>query len=322
MRVTSAKPSKPPRRWTIGAAHAGRTDGVVALTLDELRAAKAARVRCVVRFDDLLAGAEVEGAEEVFLRPSMWRGHAFIALCEWIACAKLAAPGARVTWTVPARGGATGVRKTLESRGWDFEESRAKDKRHRVFEGVAPEAGAFPEPRSFVASLGPRELRFEADWGVFSLGHIDEGTRALFDAAAAAGVSSVADIGTGYGAVAVGLAAMDSSATVVASDVDLVALHLAGRNAAANGVRLELVCGDDPSALDATELTTCEIPTHVPPAQTQRLVDGLVARAHHGAVLVAVHNGLVERYVGLFSGAGAASDVDERTTHSILSLRR
>ena len=44
-------------RWTIGAADAGPGDGVVALTLDELRAGEAAGAT-VVRFDELLTGAE------------------------------------------------------------------------------------------------------------------------------------------------------------------------------------------------------------------------------------------------------------------------
>lgn len=272
----------------------------------------------MVRFDELLAGAEIEPAGEVFLRPSMWRGHSFIASCEWIACAKLAVPGGRVTWTVPARGGATGVRKTLEARGWEFVETRAKDKRHRVFEGAAPVAGVFPEPRSFEASLGPRVLWFAADWGVFSLGHVDEGTRRLYDAASARGASTVADVGTGYGAVALGLGV--DGARVVASDVDLVALYLARRNADANGVAIDLVCEDDPSRLDATELTTCEIPTHVPPGQTDRLIEGLVRRSRASVVLVAVHNSIVERYVSLFTDAGAEPRVDAGDTHAILTL--
>ena len=261
--------------------------------MDELRGAKAARAH-VVRFDDLLAGAEVEPADEVLVRPSMWRGHSFIALCEWIVCAKLASPGSHVVWHVPSH--------------------------HRLFEGSAPDAAEMPAARSFVATLGSRELSFEADWGVFSLGHVDDGTRALFDAAHARRAATVADIGTGYGAVAVGLAAAGNCDRVVASDVDLVSLHLARRNAAANGVTVELLGEDDPSVLPPTELTTCEIPTHVPPVQTQRLVDGLVSRSRSGAVLVAVHNSLVERYVRLFADAGAESRIEDGPTHAVLCL--
>jgi precorrin-6B methylase 2 len=307
-------------RWTIGVADLGPGDGAVALTLDELRAAEAAGA-LALRFDELLAGAEVEPADEVHVHPSMWRGHSFIALCEWIVCAKLAAPGSRIVWVAPARGGATGVRKVLESRSWEFTES--KDRRLRVFEGSAPQAGPMPSPRSFVATLGPRELSFAADWGAFSLGHVDEGTRRLFDAAYATGGKTVADVGTGYGAVAIGLAVAGAAETRVhASDVDLVSLHLARRNAEANGVEVALVCDDDPSALEPTKLTTCEIPTHVPASQTQRLVDGLTARARRGSVvLVAVHMGLVARYSGLFADAGADVHVEDGDTHAILTLR-
>ena len=326
MRDTSAKRSKRPAgaqrgrraaRWTIGVDGAGPDDGVVALTLDELRRATDAGA-AVVRLDDVLMGAEVEPADEVLVRPSMWRGHAFIGLCEWLVCAKLARDGARVVWQVPARGGATGVRKTLEARGWSFTESKAKDKRQRLFEGCAPAAGEMPGPRTFDTTLGPHALRFEADWGVFSLGHVDEGTRRLFDAAHARTPSSVADIGTGYGAVALGLTA--DGARVIASDVDLVALALARRNAAANGLEIELVAQDDPTRIAASGLTTCEIPTHVPPGQTRLLVDGLASRARNGVVLVAVHNTLIERYSGLFGAAGARVAIDGGDTHAILEL--
>jgi hypothetical protein len=37
-------------------------------------------------------------------------------------------------------------------------------------------------------------------------------------------------------------------------------------------------------------------------------------------VLVAVHNGLVERYVGLFTERGAGARVDDGETHAILTL--
>jgi hypothetical protein len=250
----------------------------------------------------------------------MWRGHSFIGLCEWLVCSKLARPGAHVLWQVPARGGATGVRKTLEARGWDFTESRAKDKRQRIFEGAAREAGAAPDPRSFSGTLGPRALSFDADWGVFSLGHVDEGTRRLFEAAYARNAATVVDVGTGYGAVAIGLAAANAAVRVVASDVDLVALHLASRNAHANGVTIEFHAEDDPVVLAPAELTTCEIPTHVSPVQTQRLVSGLTNRARSGVVLVAVHMGLVARYSAFFTGAGGRVEDDPGETHAILTV--
>lgn len=306
-------------RWTIGVTDVGAGDGVLALTLDEARRAEAAGAS-VARFDEVLAGAEVAPADGVLVHPSMWRGHSFIALCEWIVCAKLARPGSRVVWAAPARGGATGVRKVLEARGWEFTEAKEKGRRRRIFEGRAPQPGPMPAPRSFLATLGGRELSFEADWGAFSLGHVDDGTQRLFDAANARGAASVADIGTGYGAVAIGLCATASAGHAIGSDVDLVALYLARRNADANGAQIELVCDDDPSALDPTELTTCEIPTHVAPAQTERLVRGLTARAEKGVVLVAVHMGIAQRYASMFAGAGARVRVEDGDTHAIIEL--
>jgi 16S rRNA G1207 methylase RsmC len=285
------------------------------LALEDIRSAAKAGAS-VVRFDELLAGAEIERAEEIEIAPPKWRGYGFIDLCEWLACAKLvASPQTRVTFVAPVRGGATGVRNTLTRRGWAFREGGRGWL--RTFEGRPPAPGEQPAPRMFTASVGGTELAFEADWGVFSPNHIDGGSQALIDRAMEIGKTpSVVDVGVGYGAVSTALLASGTCESAIGSDVDLVALHLAKRNAAAAGVHLDLVAEDDPTNLPASSLTVCEIPTHISDPETQLLVSGLRPRARHGLVLVAVHNGLVARYRRLLGDAR----VVEGETHAVLEL--
>jgi 16S rRNA G1207 methylase RsmC len=266
--------------------------------------------RGVVRFDELLAGGEVERADEVVIAPPTWRGHSFIELCEWLVCAKLAHEGARATWIAPKRGGATGVRKVLETRGWEFTER--KDGDDRVFDGVVPAAGIRPEPRVFVED----GVEFAADWGVFSREHIDEGTRVLLEAAMQHDAGFVVDVGTGYGPLPILLSKAGRCTRAIGTDIDLVALYLARRNAIANDVDVAFMALADPTKVDASPLTLCEIPTHTP--DTDALVAGLTRRSREGVVLVAVHRGIEERYRELFGGAPT---IASSGTHAVLKVR-
>jgi 16S rRNA G1207 methylase RsmC len=263
--------------------------------------------RGVVRVDELLAGGEVERADEIAVAPPRWRGHSFIELCEWLVCAKLANPGASATWRAPKRGGATGVRKVLDARGWDVVER--KDGDDRVFEGMVPEAAAFPEPRTFIED----GVTFAADWGVFSREHLDEGTRLLYEAACGYDASFVVDVGTGYGPLPILLHKAGRCTRAIGTDVDLVALYLARRNAIASDADVAFMALADPTKVDESPLTLCEIPTHT--SDTGALVAGLKGRS--GVVLVAVHRGIEERYRRLLDGAPT---VATSASHAVLAM--
>jgi len=269
--------------------------------------------RGAVRIDELLGGGETERADEVVIAPPTWRGHSFIELCEWLVCAKLAKPGSRATWLASKRGGATGVRKVLDARGWNVVER--KDGAQRVFEGVVPDPGPRPEPRTFREF----DVDFAADWGVFSREHIDEGTRLLIEAAANHDASFVVDIGTGYGAIPIVLAKQGRCARAIGSDVDLAALYLARANAIAAGVDVAFMAEADPANVDASPLTLCEIPTHTP--DTAQLLGGLAKRATDGEVLVAVHLALEARYTRSFVEAGCHVGSEHGETHAVLAIR-
>jgi ribosomal protein L11 methylase PrmA len=87
------------------------------------------------------------------------------------------------------------------------------------------------------------------------------------------------------------------AARAVATDVDCIALWLAQRNADANGVPLEVQCTPDPRRLEPTPLTVCNVPTHIPVAESAELMRALAERtAGGGRLLAVVHASLEARY--------------------------
>lgn len=93
------------------------------------------------------------------------------------------------------------------------------------------------------------DLSLRTDAGVFSATAIDLGTRFLLDVGARPGpdVTTVADIGCGYGPIAIATAKRAPDATVWAVDVNERALDLTRANAEAAGVgdRVRVVTPDD-----------------------------------------------------------------------------
>ena len=91
-------------------------------------------------------------------------------------------------------------------------------------------------------------LRFETDAGVFSKGELDKGTELLL-ASLPPLRGSVLDLGCGWGPVGVALKKDNPALTLTLVDVNRRALALAERNAAANGVSLEVLESDGFAAL-------------------------------------------------------------------------
>ncbi|HVE92907.1 MAG TPA: methyltransferase [Actinomycetota bacterium] len=309
--------TKRPARWVLGDASVWRPDdAVVSLTLAEhLEAVR--RGLLSVPFHDAVAGA-AEPAPQVHVAPPRWRGYSFAAAVEWLVCSKLAVPeSSEVEWAADRRGGATGVRRLLTERGWTLLETR--DGPLRRFKGPAPPPGPEPIPRSFRDRLGGAELTFAADWGAFSGDRIDDGTRLLFEAASELGPQSVvADIGTGYGPLAVGLLANGLAERVVASDIDSPSLALAETNVAAHGAGTSLVFSADPGSLGPTPLTVCNFPTHAGREDAQELLDALVRRSRDGVLLMVVHGSLERAFIEKVSQRSNKPTVVARRTHSVI----
>ena len=103
---------------------------------------------------------------------------------------------------------------------------------------AAPGAGSAPREVELILPEG-RLIRLVTDRGVFSAGRVDPGTRTLLveGPALPEGPCTVADVGCGYGAIAVALALRGGpDATIWAVDVNDRARDLCRANALANGV--------------------------------------------------------------------------------------
>jgi len=87
---------------------------------------------------------------------------------------------------------------------------------------------------SFTLRVGERELTLETDRGVFGRGELDTGTAVLLRKAPMPTDGTVLDLGTGYGPIALAIAATAPRCDVYAVDVNDRALALVRDNAAAN----------------------------------------------------------------------------------------
>jgi 16S rRNA G1207 methylase RsmC len=244
---------------------------------------------------DLAAGRMALPPEPIEIAPPPFRGKRLLPVLSWLVAGS-AVPSA--TWRVERRFGPDYVRRELEPFGWELTASR--EGRWLLLSGAVPPPHPLPPPRSFEAGGG---LTFEADYGVFSPERIDPGSALLLDVASRfEPVETVADIGVGYGALAISLAARGLASRAVATDVDSIALWLAERNAAAAGVELAVALDADPLAVERTPLTVSNVPTHLDAARTATLMAALASRASDGRLLAVVHASLADRYERHLSG--------------------
>ncbi len=240
-------------------------------------------------FHDLAAGRVGFDEAPVEVAPPSFRGKRLLPVLSWLVTNRRAAS---VVWRVERRFGPDYVRRSLEGFGWAL--SAARDGRWLLLSGPSPAPHPLPPPRSFTSAGG---IAFEADYGVFSPGGIDAGSALLLEVASRVEpVDMVADIGVGYGALAVSLIAAGRARRALATDVDSIALWLAERNAATAGVVLEVALDPDPLALAPTPLTVCNVPTHLNATRTAALLTGLAERARDGRLLAVVHASLEDRY--------------------------
>ena len=92
-------------------------------------------------------------------------------------------------------------------------------------------------PRKVTWSAFEKDLTAVSDRGVFSYGRIDKGTAVLLDLVPSPPPNGTfLDIGCGWGAIAVTLAATSPAATVYAVDVNPRAIELTAENARSNGL--------------------------------------------------------------------------------------
>jgi 16S rRNA G1207 methylase RsmC len=222
------------------------------------------------------------------------------------AATRVAASTAVVTWTFAPRETPSAVRQ-LEAGGWRI--ATRPSKRDPRCRAVPPATAVRPVAETFSTSIAGAAGTFAADFGVFSPGEIDAGSRLLVEHAAWGGpVSEVADIGVGYGALALSLCAAGIAERAIGSDVDAVALSLAETNAAALGCSLETQLSHDAWSIRPTPLTVCNVPTHIPRAESDQFMDTLAPRAGHGRLVLVVHAGLSDRYERVLTDRGVRAE--------------
>jgi 16S rRNA G1207 methylase RsmC len=284
-------------------ADGGGDDGQVALTAEQMSAASV-RPGTVVAFHRAMAGPLPTASGRVDVHLPAYRGKSLVPVLAWLTATRLAAPGAEVVWHLDKQQGPDSIQRLLASLGWRLDQARHG--RLRLLSGQAPAAACLPEPRQFTAEIGGTSVRLAADYGVFSPAEIDAGTRLLLDVALRGpSVAALADIGTGYGPLAIGLLASGIAQRAVATDVDCIALWLAELNASMNGITaVEVTCSADPAAAEPTPLTVCNVPTHIDSEQTAALMAGLLRRARSGRLLAVIHASLEARYTRYFTEAG------------------
>jgi 16S rRNA G1207 methylase RsmC len=315
-------PSAAVTRWTVGdppdALPAG--EGLVALTAFGLSDG-AAEGGPALGFHEAMVRDDLPRAPRLDVLLPTYRGKGLVAVLSWLIARRLAAPDGEVTWSLTKQQGAASFPRLLTSLGWrDVRRSR-EGKLYKVV-GRPPADAVLPEPQTFTARLGGNPLTFAADYGVFSPGHVDDGTAHLLDVALRQPhTPAVADIGIGYGALTLGLVRAGVADRAVATDVDCVALWLAATNARANGVPLDVVCTPDPAGVPDTPLTVCNVPTHIDMASTAAFMGGLAQRAADGRRLLAVvHASLVERYARYLTDAGLTARRHHGTSHVVFEV--
>lgn len=249
-----------------------------------------------------------------------YRGMSLVSALAWLISTRLAVPGAAVEWRVERKQGHKSIARLLDELGW-VAMIGSRDGDTVRLDTIAPSSAACPEPATFETAQDGRQLSFAADYGVFSPRRIDDGTALLIEFARREPVSDViADIGIGYGAIAISLVAAGAAGRAVGSDVDTIALALAARNATTNAVALELMATPDPTALPPTPVTVCNVPTHIDSEATARLCAALASRARTGVLLAVVHASLERRYAGLFADTGRRVSRHPGASHIVLRV--
>ncbi len=305
------------RRWVLGtpAAVAG-DDGVVGLTAADLLIARG-RAGLAVGLHEAMGTAVPKAGERVDIYLPAYRGKTFIPVLSWLVATRLSSVHSNAVWHIDKQQGPNSVMNLLTGLGWKLD--RERKGRETLLSGWPPADVILPEPRDFVAEIGAGSLRLAADYGVFSPGEVDMGTELLLQVALRGpAVEVLADIGIGYGPLAIGLIRNGIARRGVATDIDCVALWLAQRNAETNQVPLEVVCSPDSSTVASTRLTVCNVPTHINAEQTQALMGGLLRRARQGRLLAVVHASLETRYARYFVDSGVPVTRHAGATHVVL----
>ncbi len=140
------------------------------------------------------------------------------------------------------------------------------------------DASLAPDRRSFSYYFGSERFAFQSDSGLFSAGHMDEGTNALLHCVAPF-TGSLLDLGCGWGGVGVVLGRLYTPAAITMADINPKALELAQLNCEANGVHACLTLSDGFAALEGSfDVIALNPPIHAGKETVYALYEG--AKTH------------------------------------------
>lgn len=153
------------------------------------------------------------------------------------------------------------------------------------------------DPSTTTLHLPERRIELVTDRGVFSYGRVDAGTKLLLLEAVRPkpGSSHLADIGCGYGPVAIAMALRCPEATVWAIEPNARARDLCIHNAAHNGApNVEVVAPEDVPSSIAFSLIASNPPIRIGKSALHRLLSRWLNRldpAGHADLVVQKHLG-------------------------------
>jgi predicted RNA methylase len=299
----------------------GPEDLAIALSKRDLDAAGAAGVPAMPFHQAATAVTTMPraGAGAVVRVPG-WRGYSFLGLLTWLLTG-IIEPRSEVVWELAGHPAPRTVHKRLAAMGWQLEPGRSRLVGQLAGSGPsAPDAQ--PRPRHFDARLGRADLRLEADYGVFSQGEVDHGTRLLIQTMLdqVPAHASLVDVGTGYGPIALALLANRWAGSARGTDIDSVALWLASRNARANTLELGLTLADGTTVAGSGTAVTCNFPTHANRGGSDRLLGDLVAAAGTATVVIVVHQSLEHRFHKRVAALGGRAQGLAAGGHVVLQL--
>jgi 16S rRNA (guanine1207-N2)-methyltransferase len=182
-------------------------------------------------------------------------------------------------------------------------------------------------PSTVRLDLPDLSLTLRTDRGVFSGDRIDPGTRYLLTAAPAPpSAGHLADIGCGYGPIALTLATRSPGATVWAVDINERALELTRANAAAAGLTNVRVVTPEavPDEVGLAALWS-NPPVRVGKAALHDLLDRWLGRLHSdGAALLVVqkHLGSDSLHRWLEARGWSVTRLGSRAGYRLLEVRR
>ncbi len=154
-----------------------------------------------------------------------------------------------------------------------------------------PDPQSEHKPARFETEYRGHTLLFETDSGVFSRLALDKGTAILLDALPEHIGGTVLDMGCGYGALGVSLAAANPRARLTMADINGRAVSLAAENAQTNHVSAETLVSDGYAALEGRmfDLIVSNPPIRAGKRVIYRMfADGARALAEGGAMVLVI----------------------------------